>query len=234
VKEDSRARPFHAFRLEADLAARGVSEAPAIYPYRDDARLWLGPLARFTARWTEACYGDDSAVRSDAQLAAWAEELEDPARGAIRGLVPGGALDTRAQLAELLAHVLFTAGPFHASQHFAEAYSLRHSAIFPSGAWRPPPWEPSALDPATWLSTLPPLSEALTQFRYNSFVHCRYDRFGDYRRSELGRDERASAAIRGLGEELREVEERIAAAASGRMFRYDFLKPSLVPNSTNI
>ncbi len=234
VKEDYRSRPFHAFRLEADLAARGVSEAPGIYPYRDDARLWLRPLARFTARWVEACYADELAVRGDRQLAAWAEELEDPARGAVRGLVPGGALDTRTQLAELLAHVLFIAGPFHASQHYAEAYSLRHSAIFPSGAWRPPPWEPGELDPVDWLSTLPPLREALTQFRYNSFVHYRYDRFGDYRRYALGRDERADAAIRELGAELRGLETRIAAAASGRMFRYDFLKPSLVPNSANI
>jgi arachidonate 15-lipoxygenase len=115
VKEDFRARPFHAFRLEADLAARGVANTPADYPFREDARRWLAPLARFTLRWVEACYGDDAAVRRDAQLAEWACELEDPARGAIRGLVPEGALDTRARLAELLAHVLFVAGPFHAS-----------------------------------------------------------------------------------------------------------------------
>ena len=104
--------------LEADLARRGVESSPADYPYRDDALLWLGPIRDFVKEYVDAFYAVNSSVTSDDQLQEWFEELIDPARGALRNPVRNNVLDTKKKLIDLLAQVLFIAGPGHASQHY--------------------------------------------------------------------------------------------------------------------
>ncbi len=231
---DHEQRPFRDFAPLRDFARRGVLTAPADYPYRDDALLWVAALERFVREYLDAHYACDEDVQGDAQLQAFAVELMDPRFGNLRGLFEDDRLATRAQLADLLAQLLFTAGPFHAAVHFGSSYYYRYAPVFPSSACRPPLARGEAADLASFLRLLPPVSEAAEQFADNSLDVFRYDRFGDYRRYALGSAPGAQRAIENLHGALAEIERSIAERDAKRMLRSDFMKPSLVPNSANI
>lgn len=227
-------RSFRELAPVADFEHRDVLDGPAVYPYRDDVLLWIEPIHEFVRAYVDACYADDVAIQRDAQLQAWAAELMDPACGALRGMLPDDRLDTRRKLVDLLAQVLFLAGPGHASQHYAGAYYYRYSPAFPGGAYAPPAWQADLENEARWLQLLPPLRAARDQFIYNTFVQYRFDRFGHYDRYPLGRRPEAREPVRKLQAALAEVERTIAEREKTRLLPYGFLRPSLVPNSANI
>jgi len=228
------AKRFDELALCDEVKGRGVDEHPKVYPYRDDALLWVQPIRDFVGEFLGAFYADDAAVLGDAALQAWAAELVDPDCGGVRGLVAGDALDTRAKLFDLLAHVLFVAGPGHASQHFAEMYYYRYPPAFVGAAFAPPPWQANEANAARWYRTLPSIDQAATQFTYSTFGNFQYDTFGHYDRYPLGSAPQAREPIRKLQAALQKVEGLIAGEAAQRPLRYDFLLPSRVPNSINI
>jgi arachidonate 15-lipoxygenase len=220
--------------LEADLARRGVDRTPTDYPYRDDARLWLDPIHEFVASYLRAFYDSDSGVVGDEELQAWFGELVAPHLHTPRRLVPGNRLDTRGKLVDLLAQVLFIAGPGHASQHYPSTHYYRYAPVFPGAAYSPPPWKGGLVHEARHRNTLPPIRSASRQFTYNTFLNYRYDAFGHYERHALGSLPQAKEPIRRLQERLAEVERDIEERGRTRPLPYDFLRPSRVPNSINI
>jgi arachidonate 15-lipoxygenase len=234
AKESYLAVAFRDFGLEADLSARSVAEKPADYPYRDDARRWLAPIRDFVSDYMAAFYDSDADILADEELQAWALELIDPERGAVRGLVPGDTLDTRGKLIALLAQVIFIAGPGHASQHYSSNYFYRHPPSFPGAAYVPPVWVPDRLHEARYQNMFPPIRTAARQVMFNTFTNFKYDRFGDYGRYRLGEVPEAVGPIQRLRAALDVVEVEIVAANQTRMLPYDFLLPSRVPNSVNI
>jgi arachidonate 15-lipoxygenase len=225
---------FHQLELSRELRSRDVDVLPERYPYRDDARLWIPPIRDFVTAYIDAFYPDDQAVQEDFELQEWAAELMDPARGAIRELVPDDTLDTKAKLIALLAQVLFTAGPGHASQHYSSSYFYRYAPACPAAAYVPPPWKLGRVHEARFRNMLPPIGPASNQARYNTFGNLLYDRFGDYRRYALSRLPQAQQPITQLRAALARVECEIEGRLQDRMLPYNFLLPSRVPNSTNI
>jgi arachidonate 15-lipoxygenase len=234
LKGSYREKKFLELELEAELASRGLSAHLGHFPYRDDARLWRVPIRDFVDAYVRAFYANDSAVTHDAALQAWAAELMDRHRGAVCGLVPDDRLDTVGKLVDLLAQVLFIAGPGHASQHFSEMYYYRYQPAFPAAAYTPPVWHGGRANEARFRNTLPPIGPGGLQFVYSDFGDFRYDRFGDYSRYPLGRVRQAVGPISALQAQLEHVERTIDRRLAGRMLRYDFLLPSRVPNSINI
>jgi arachidonate 15-lipoxygenase len=232
--ESYKEKTFLALDLEAELTSRGVSSHLDHYPYRDDARLWRAPIRDFVNAYVRAFYACDASVRQDAELQAWAAELMDRDFGAVCGLVPDDCLDTIDKLVDLLAQVLFIAGPGHASQHFSEMYYYRYQPAFAAAAYAPPVWDAGRANEARFRNTLPPIDPGGLQFAYSDFGDFRYDRFGDYSQYPLDRVRQAVGPIRRLQASLERVELTIEERLAERMLRYDFLLPSRVPNSINI
>jgi arachidonate 15-lipoxygenase len=223
--------------LEAELASRGVERSPELYPYRDDARLWLEPIREFVQSYVLAFYASDQAVQNDGELQAWANELMNPPRQTAlrpRKLVAGDSLHTREELVGLLAQVLFVAGPGHASQQYSANHFYRYPPAFPGSAYLPPPWKEDSLNEARFQNTLPPIRTAARQWTYNTFTNFRMRRFGNYGFHRLARLPEARQPILRLQEKLLEVENEIARCNQARPYRYDFLLPSQVPNSIHI
>jgi arachidonate 15-lipoxygenase len=231
---------FREMQLEADLMRRGVSKAPGRYPYREDALLWMDAIRDFVREYLrpkedgDARYGDDASVRNDRHLQAWAEELMDPERGAVRDLVPGGQLDSVDKLVDLLSQVIFTAGPGHASQHFATNYFYRYTPAFPAAAYRPPAHDEEKINYGRWIASLAPPKIAIAQFHYNTFSNFHYDEFGSYERYPLGSSKRATEAIQRLQAALKDIDSTIQDRNSKRPMPYELLRPKNVPNSINI
>lgn len=233
-KDDYRSHGFRELGLRADLERRGVIDGLRVYPFRDDAMLWLEPIHAFVRDYVDLYYRSDGDILADTCLQDWAGELMDPARGAVRGMLPDDRLDTKGKLVDLLAQILYIAGPYHSSQHYTGAYYNRHASMFPSAAFRPPPETANERNFAHWWKMLPPVAIAKKQMAYNDFVQYRFDRFGHYRHYPLGRVEAVKPLIERLQQALERVEETIDGRQADRMLRSDFLKPSLVTNSANI
>lgn len=225
---------FFELELAADLESRRVDRTPVDYPYRDDALQWRGVIRDFVTEYIDACYSDDAYVHGDVQLQEWYAELVHEDGGRLREPVPGNALDTKQKLVDLLAQVLFIAGPGHASQHYTSTYYYRYAPVFPGAAYNPPPWRGELVHEARFLNTLPPIGTANRQFMYNTFLEYRYGKFGDYDGYALARLPEASGPIRRLRSKLAKLEEAIRNREKHRMFPYDFLLPSRVPNSINL
>lgn len=225
--------PFRELGLEAECRSRGVWDHLEEYPYRDDARLYLGPIHRFVEGYLRLFYRTDAEVQTDAEIQAWIAELGAPEGGNLRGLLDG-PLRTVDQLVELLAQVLFICGPGHASQHFSQMHYYRHPPSFAESAYRPPPVDPTRATYADWMASLPPIVPASLRFCYSQFGDFQLDRFAHYERYALGSVAVTEAVCASFREELSEIERTLVERDRRRTQPYPFLRPSRVPNSINI
>lgn len=230
----ARRSSFPALALPADLARRGMTDAPVDYAYRDDALLHWAAISRFVARYLDLFYASDAAVQADDELARWLAELAAPDGGALAGLHTTDAGRSREGLAGLLTQVLFTAGPGHAAVHFPQPDFHAALAAYPAGAYAPPPRTREEADAARFEAALPPLHQAAAQFRNAQLAGFQYDTFGRYDAYPLGRLAVAQAAIQGLASDLRAVEREIVERNRRRVTPYPYLLPSRVPNSVNL
>jgi arachidonate 15-lipoxygenase len=220
-----------ALSLTADLAARGVDKTPVSYPWRDDALLWLDPIARFVGTYIRLFYNDDNAVANDIEMQQWSRELEDR----LPGVAPEGTIKTIDQLIAVLSQMLFTTGPGHASAHFPLTEYLMWAPGYPRSAYAAPPGPfNDQAPPQRIANTLPSVARAITQFKIGQFAGYQYGRFGDYHKYRLSRVAQAQGAITALGKDLQTVESTIEARNKTRPRAYTYLLPRYVPNSINL
>jgi arachidonate 15-lipoxygenase len=220
--------------LDADLAARGVEVQPTDYPWRDDGKLWWPAIQRFVDDYVALFYANDQAVRDDTELQAWIAELQAADGGHLRGLMPGPNLDTVAELTAVLGQFLFTAGPGHAAVHYPQTDYFTYIPAFPGAAYRPPPKDGEPVDEARIVDTLPPFSVGADQFQNNQIAYYRFDKFGDYSKYPLAKVSVAQPLITRLQDDLRVIEDQINTRNRTRARPYEYMLPSLVPNSINI
>jgi arachidonate 15-lipoxygenase len=216
--------------LDRDLAARGVSDAPLEYPYRDDARLWMPVIHRFVSKYLALYYDRLTDIPSDWELQAWARELCDQDGGNVRGLFAGGRVNNVPELADVLTQLLFIAGPGHAAVHFPQSDFFTYVPAFPGAAFAPPPHGA----PRPLADVLPPFAVGADQFMNNQIANYRFDKFGDYSRYPLSGVSAAQPLIAELHRSLEHVEAVISERNRERPRPYPYLLPSLVPNSINI
>ncbi|MEM7413774.1 MAG: lipoxygenase family protein [Myxococcota bacterium] len=226
---------FRGLQIDREIESRGVTDAPAVYPYRDDSVRYWKPIHRFISRYVDIHYRDDRAVRDDARLQGWIEELQDPHRAALKDLVEDGRMDSRAKLKDLLTQVLFIAGPGHAAMHFAGYFYYRFSPAAPSTNLMPPPDAAEDGTRARYLRTLPTIRMGRDQWVNSTQALWRFGRFGHYDGYPLGHEGgEVDAAILQFQADLEKVEHEISKELRTRPYRYDFLLPSNVPNSINL
>lgn len=225
-------RDFLDLDLEHDLERRGVADAISDYPYRDDARLYVGPTREFCEAWVDAHYRTDAELRLDRRLCAWADELVDPAHGNL-GRLDHEPLDSKQALVRVLSRILFIAGPGHAAHHFAEMHYCRFAPMYPAASFRPPLATEEEADERYFAEMLPPLDLAGEHFMYSDFGSHQYDTFGTYRDPRLMSSARFREAALRLQRRLNDAEEEIRQRNASRRLPYEILRPSAVPNVIN-
>ena len=221
--------------LPAKLARSGTDSVASLpyYPYRDDGLLLWTTVRRWATEFVTGYYRSDADVREDLELQAWAAEVASPEGGAIRdfGATPGEIAD-RTDLAEILTMVIWTAGPQHAVVNFAQK---DHMAYLPANPLAGYSEEPRGRDhtEADWLAGLPPLDVAVQQFCVMTFLgSVHHTTLGDY--EDDFKNTPAADGLRGFRLALSAAEDEIAQRNRRRPTSYDYLRPSLIPNSTNI
>jgi arachidonate 15-lipoxygenase len=221
--------------LPAKLARSGTDSLAKLpyYPYRDDGLLLWTAVRRWASEFVAGYYGSDADVREDHELQAWAAEVASPEGGAIRdfGATPGEIAD-RVDLAEILTMVIWTAGPQHAVVNFAQKDHLAYLPANPLAGYTE---EPRGRDhtEADWLANLPPLDVAVQQLCVMTFLgSVHHTTLGDY--EDDFKNTPVTDGLRGFRHELSAAEDEIAQRNRRRPQAYEYLRPSLIPNSTNI
>ena len=225
-------RDFLDLDLERDLERRGVADAISDYPYRDDARLYLGPTREFCEAWVDEHYRTDAELRLDRRLRAWADELTEPTYGNL-GRLDRDAVDSKRALVRVLSRILFIAGPGHAAHHFAEMHYCRFAPMYPGASFRPPPASDEEANERYFAEMLPPLDLAGEHFMYSDFGAHQYDTFGTYRDPRLMSSPRIRKAALRFQRRMSEAETEIRRRNTSRLLPYEILLPSAVPNVIN-
>jgi arachidonate 15-lipoxygenase len=203
------------------------------HPYRDDGLLVWSALRRWVAEFVAAYYFEESDVRADHELQAWAQEISSPSGGCVRdfGRAPGSVVD-RDDLIEILTMVIWTAGPQHAAVNFAQRDHMSFVPANPLAGYTPEPMGKEHTK-ADWLANLPPLDVAVHQLCVMTFLgSLRHTVFGSY--GDDFKHAPVAAAHHRFLVELGSIDDEIAARNRRRAYPYEYLRPSLIPNSTNI
>jgi len=147
------------------------------------------------------------------------------------GATPGH-IDDRQDLIDIVTMVIWTAGPQHAAVNFAQK---DHQTFLPANPMAGYTEEPRGTGhtESDWLANLPPLDVAVTQY-------CNLDFLGSVRHTVLGeyghdfRGSRVAGAHARFQSHLSAIEQQIIERNGRRPQPYEYLRPSLIPNSTNI
>ncbi|MFD8500918.1 lipoxygenase family protein [Amycolatopsis sp. NPDC059657] len=226
---------FRGNYLPNKLASAGVDSLATLphHPYRDDGLLVWNAIQRWVGEFVAGYYKSDADVLGDHELQGWAAEAASPTGGHITdfGATPGQIAD-RQDLVEILTMVIWIAGPQHAVVNFAQK---DHMSFLPANPLAGYTEEPRGRDhtEADWLAHLPPLDVAVQQFCVMTFLgSVHHTLLGDYeddfRRTPI------AVAQRGFLSDLAAAEDEIAQRNRRRAHSYEYLKPSQIPNSTNI
>jgi arachidonate 15-lipoxygenase len=221
--------------LPARLARSGTDGAAGLpyFPYRDDGLLVWTAIRRWAGEFVDGYYRSDADVYEDHELQAWAAEVASPDGGAIRdfGASPGGIAD-RNDLAEILTMVIWTAGPQHAAVNFTQKEHMTYLPANPlAGFTEEPRGRGHTLE--DWIANLPPLDVAVQQLCVLGFLGTLHStRLGDYENDF--KNTPVADGLRGFRRELSDAEDEVAQRNRRRPHAYEYLRPSLIPNSTNI
>jgi arachidonate 15-lipoxygenase len=235
--------PDHLFSL------RGVDEsALPEFPFRDDTILLWGAIKKFVASYVAAYYFSDQSVAEDYELQGWINELVSPLYAGIRGLnglkATGNTaapfqIDSRDYLIELVSHIIYLAGPQHASVNYAQFPLMTYSPAVSGTIYQAPPQKSTVIESAEdCMKWYPPLDIALYIVSFGYLLSgIQFDTFGQYSsnpRIPYFTDSKISELALDFQENLAEIEKTIRQRNRYRPMPYQCQLPSMIPNSISI
>ncbi|MEA5620682.1 lipoxygenase family protein [Cronbergia sp. UHCC 0137] len=262
INQAYREKSFWYYSLLNDIELRGIeSKFLPDFPYRDDALLLWGAIAKYATQYLQRYYPDDKAVQQDPYLLSWAEELGAPLNTrpktdfpqvppylpkewiAESGIepqelpthprIPGFTkIGSLQQLIDIATIVIFTCGPQHAAVNFSQFDYLSYVPNAPLATYSHPN------TPATLEELLPPPEMELLQMRLASTLGGIY--WGNLGSSDLIKfaDKNDRQILEQFQNDLWEIEGKIKARNQQRLetngVDYPYLLPSRIPNSINI
>ncbi len=233
--------PERLFRL------RGVDGLP-VFPFRDDTRLLWQSIHRFVDRYLRLYYGSDAEVAGDYELQGWIHEMTAPQFAGfkgMRGLKPTGdakrpwRIDSLAYLVEVVAQIIYIAGPQHASVNYAQYPMMSFTPGVAGTLYAPAPARSTKVaseqDCMRWF---PPLDVSLYGLSFEYLLSgVQFDTFGRYEhnpRNPYFQDPRVGPLVAELQTDLALAEREIRERNHRRPVEYPFQLPSQIPNSISI
>lgn len=228
---------FYGYMLPNDLAARGVDDRDYLpdYPYREDALLIWDAISQWCSNYLGVYYPDDNAVLNDYELKDWVTAIAT--QGAVAGF---RAIETRAQLSQVLTMIVFTASAQHAAVNFPQKPLMSYAPALTGANWCAEPGKITT--EAQWISNMAPLQKSLQQLSLLQILGGVYYRqLGEYKTNnfpyfEWFEDNKVTMSggpLAKFQESLVAIEAAINARNKHRP-EYSFLLPSKIPVSINI
>lgn len=218
------------------FSLRGVDRLTA-YPFRDDTLLLWKAIKDFVAGYVAIYYTNDHAVSTDRELKAWVDELGSAQYGNLPGFPE--TLNTRDQLVEVVAQMIYTAGPLHASVNYGQYPFAGFAPSVAAAIYKAAPTRDDLIaDETKCLEWFPPLDVALYTV---SFVYLlssiQFDALGHYAGNPQYphfAHRPAQKALEAFQAALAQAEITIHQRNLERPIPYLFQLPSRVPNSISI
>jgi arachidonate 15-lipoxygenase len=221
----------------ADLAARHLDDAQLLpdFAYRDDGQLLWHAIREYVTGYLGLYYPESGDVVGDRELQSWAAELASREGGRVKDMPQH--IESREQLRDILTTVLFTCGPQHAVVNYGQYAYLSFVPNMPLAAYcdlDPEDGPMSFEHESELMRLLPPDDGTRRQLQVMNLLSAYHnDRLGHYPRGHFS-DQAALDVLRRFQRRLEEIEATINERNRERSVPYDFLKPSLVPNSISI
>ncbi len=226
---------------------RGVEKLP-VFPFRDDTRLLWKATREFVAKYLHSYYRDDQDVIDDSELQGFINELVSPVYAnfkGLNGLKQTGdphwpqRLDSLDYLIELIAQIIYTAGPQHASVNYAQYPLMSYMPGVAGTIYSAPPTRSTVLkSDQDCLAWYPPLDVSLYTFSFEFLLSSvQYDTFGHYEanaRTPYFTDPKIQPLVADFQEQLALIEIEIRRRNKTRPMPYPFQLPSQIPNSISI
>jgi arachidonate 15-lipoxygenase len=217
------------------LRERGVDDTSVLpdYPYRDDALLYWQAIYRWVTAYLGLYYQSDADVHQDRELSAWCAELLDQDGGRVRGLGQNGSIDTRADLIDAVAHILFTSSVQHAAVNFPQYDLMSYVPNMPLACFAPAPQTKTGADSRDYLALLPPMDHAGLQLSVGYLLgSVHYTVLGHYPLNHFP-DPRVAILLSAFQDELATIDDTIEQRNQKRR-PYLFLAAPGIPQSINI
>ena len=224
---------------------RGVDALP-VFPFRDDTRLLWNATKQFVGSYLKTYYKSDLDVQQDNELQGWVHELVAPQYCGFKGLnglsvTADGAvrLDSLDYLIEMVSHIIYRAGPQHASVNYAQYPLMSFMPSVAGTIYQAPPTRSAVLNSINdCLAWYPPLDVALYTFSFEYLLsEVQYDTFGHYeanKRQPYFTDARVQPLVADFQDALALIEIEIRKRNRERPIPYPFQLPSMIPNSVSI
>ncbi len=221
------------WNLHKFLEMRGTldTEALPVYPYRDDGLPLFDAIHKFATEYVNAWYVGEEDLHNDTELANWVAELVDPEKGNLGSKGFPTEITTRKALAEVLARLIWQAGPGHGGINYSQ---FQYFAVVPSAPGAAYAIRGDVMD------LLPDLDKAIDQVDILCTITQKiFDGpMGEFDHDFLKRlNQSATNAVEDYKRDLKACEDAVDArnASIARAFMpYPFLNPKNLPNSTNI
>ncbi|HEX5754758.1 MAG TPA: lipoxygenase family protein, partial [Arenimonas sp.] len=126
---------------------RGVDQLP-VFPFRDDTRLLWSATRSFVSEYLRRYYRNDQDVLEDTELQGFINELVSPLYAGFKGLdglrenddpKRPVKLDSLAYLIDIVAQIIYIAGPQHASVNYAQYPLMSYMPSVAGTIYRAPP-----------------------------------------------------------------------------------------------
>ncbi len=229
------------------FALRGVDKL-ASFPFRDDTLLLWKATLDYVGHYLRTYYANDQAVRDDDELQGFVFELTAPQYCGFKGL--GGLtasgdperpwrIDNLDYLIEMVALIIYTAGPQHASVNYAQFPLMSYVPSVGGSLYQPSPTRSTTLNSAQdCIPWYPPLDVALYGLSFEYLLSAvQYDTFGRYEhnpRDPYFTDTRVQPLVADFQDALALIEIEIRKRNHERPMPYPFQLPSQIPNSISI
>jgi arachidonate 15-lipoxygenase len=221
---------FSSAGLASDLAQRGLADpATSIrdYPYRDDAMLVHGAIRDFVADYVALYYHSDADVSHDAELQGWLTELRS---ADVAGLPD---LPNRPALIDVVTQIIFTCSAQHAAVNYPQWEYMAFAPNMPAALWSDPRPDAAGVPRRDRFPLEPSKDKASYQIdTVAKLALFHFDQLGHY--GLPFPDLRAENAAARFRQRLADIDREIDHRNEGRRVRYEYLKPSNIPNSISV
>lgn len=226
---------------------RGVDKIPA-FPFRDDTKLLWNATKTWVSDYIDIYYPNDDAVLSDNELQNWVNEMLDPAYAGFKGMNGFETtnnedkpyqLRSKDYLKQVIAQIIYIAGPQHASVNFAQYPLMSFMPSVAGTIYKPAP------DKTTQINTekesiawYPPLDISCYTYLFEYLLSgLQYDTFGHYdedQETPYFSDTRVKAPLLKFQASLNDIQKEITQRNDNRPMPYPFQLPEKIPNSISI
>lgn len=228
---------FNANMPDVELERRGMMHDTLNMPYRDDALLHWNALNEWVLSYLKLFYTSQDDIEEDKELQNWAAELVDPLRGKILdfGNNGDGVVRDVQYLARAVSHVIFASSVQHAAVNYPQASIMLYPPAVAGYLQGEVPDAGDRHGIAPWSSMLVPLKGAADQITILSQLGGVYHtKLGQYSWNALPRDRRIADALKTYQKKLEDIEQSIERREKNNVIKYDFMRSSRIPQSTNI